>query len=163
MRKRATLMVMLVSLVFGICWVTDRTNYVIVHFYSPSDAFFSLAASNTLVLINSTINPIVYALVNHRFREKARMMLRRICCPISNTALPGADGPQVMALQQRRTGGIPEQHSRLPSITDNTQSSITEPPFYSIWGNPVLDSGYFYAVDSRYLVTEIWIPDSDLL
>ena len=132
MRKRATLMVMLVSLVFGMCWVTDRTNYMILHFYSSSDAFFSLAVSNTLVLVNSAINPIVYALVNHRFREKAKMMLRPICCPISNKALPGAGEPQVMALQPRGTGGIPEQHLRLPSITNNTQSSTTEPPFYSI-------------------------------
>lgn len=119
MRKRATLMVMLVSLVFGMCWVTDRTNYVIVHFYSPSDAFFSLAASNTLVLINSTINPIVYALVNHRFREKAKIMLRRVCCRISDISLPGAGGPQEMALQRRGTRGISqaEPQSRPPSIT----------------------------------------------
>ena len=109
-------MVMLVSLVFGMCWVTDRTNYMIVHFYSPSDAFFSLATSNTLVLVNSTINPIVYALVNHRFREKAKMMLRSACCRISSIALPGAGGPQVMALQSRGTGGISEPHSRPPSI-----------------------------------------------
>ena len=112
-------MVMLVSLVFGMCWVTDRTNYVIVHFYSPSHAFFSLAASNTLVLINSTINPIVYALVNHRFREKAKIMLRRVCCRISDISLPGAGGPQEMALQRRGTRGISqaEPQARPPSIT----------------------------------------------
>ena len=75
-RKRVTLMVIIVSVIFGVCWVTDRINYVMVH-YSPSHAFLSLAGSNTMVLFNSAINPIVYALVSQRFREKLKRMM---CC-----------------------------------------------------------------------------------
>ena len=69
-------MVIIVSVIFGVCWVTDRVNYVMVH-YSPSHAFLSLAGSNTMVLFNSAINPIVYALVSQRFREKLKRMM---CC-----------------------------------------------------------------------------------
>lgn len=103
MRKRATLMVILVSVVFGVCWVTDRTNYLMVQFYSHTGAFLSLTASNTMVLVNSAINPIVYALVNYRFREKAKRMIQVRCC---RTAVHPAGGLQVMASQSRRAGDI---------------------------------------------------------
>lgn len=104
MRKRATLMVILVSVVFGVCWVTDRTNYLMVQFYSHTGAFLSLAASNTMVLVNSAINPIVYALVSYRFREKAKRMIQGSCC--RSAAVRPAGGLQVMASQSRRAGDI---------------------------------------------------------
>ena len=103
MRKRATLMVILVSVVFGVCWVTDRTNYLMVQFYSHTGAFLSLAASNTMVLVNSAVNPILYALVSNRFREKAKRMIQVRCC---RTAVRPTGGLQVMASQSRRAGDI---------------------------------------------------------
>ncbi|XP_073250537.1 QRFP-like peptide receptor [Porites lutea] len=75
-RKRVTLMVFIVSIIFGVCWGTNTVGYLMVDFF-PSHKFHTIEASNTIVLLNSAINPIIYALVNERFKEKFKAML---CC-----------------------------------------------------------------------------------
>ena len=75
-RKRVTLMVFIVSIIFGVCWGTNTVGYLMVDFF-PSHKFHTIEASNTIVLFNSAINPIIYALVNERFKEKFKAML---CC-----------------------------------------------------------------------------------
>ena len=85
-RKRVTLMLLTVSVIFMVCWVTEATDYLLVYFF-PSHSFQTLAASSTLILLNSAVNPIVYALVNQRFREKIKrmiMMCRNCRSPRSN-------------------------------------------------------------------------------
>ena len=78
-RKRVTLTVVTVSIIFGVCYLTDTTNYVI-HNYHPSRAFLSLDASCVMLLLNSAVNPIVYALVNQRFREIFKGMMSCTSC-----------------------------------------------------------------------------------
>ena len=75
-RKRVTLMVLIVSLVFAVCWLTDASNFILSDF-SVVRTSLPIALTNTLILFNSAINPIVYALVNQRFRRKFKSM---ICC-----------------------------------------------------------------------------------
>lgn len=77
-RKRVTLMVFTVSTIFAICWVSDGVIYILSYYSTsnrPNDVTYAVAF--TLVLFNSAVNPFVYALVNHRFREKMKAML---CC-----------------------------------------------------------------------------------
>ena len=75
-RKRVTLMVLIVSVVFAVCWLTDASNFILSDF-SVVRTSLPIALTNTLILFNSAINPIVYALVNQRFRRKFKSM---ICC-----------------------------------------------------------------------------------
>ena len=93
-RKRVTLMVVTVSIIFSICWLTDAIIFLMSYHSttnSPSDVTWAIAA--VMILFNSSINPFVYALINQRFREKIKGM---ICCifrsmneiPATREALP---------------------------------------------------------------------------
>lgn len=77
MRKKVTMIAITVSVIFGVCWLVDSINYTMYYFF-PSHAFLSYAASSIMLLFNSAVNPIVYALVNQKFRRKFKAML---CLP----------------------------------------------------------------------------------
>lgn len=75
MRKRATLSVITVSAIFGVCWITALFVYVLSYY----DIFMFGAASypiaDTMFMLNSAVNPFVYSLLNERFREKLREII----------------------------------------------------------------------------------------
>lgn len=77
-RKRVTLMVITVSVIFAVCWLADSTSYFL-GYYTPTHTFgdVTYATTSTMIMFNSAINPIVYALVNQRYREKIKGMM---CC-----------------------------------------------------------------------------------
>ena len=89
-RKRVTLTVVIVSVIFGVCYLTEASNYFMRHFY-PSREFLSNAASSITILFNSAINPFVYALVNQPFREKFNTMTSCTCHPATNTVHPARE------------------------------------------------------------------------
>ena len=70
-------MVIAVSTIFGICWGTNEVVYTMVYFAPYSIGKVPIAFSNTMVLLNSAVNPFVYALLNQQFREKMKGM---VCC-----------------------------------------------------------------------------------
>lgn len=74
-RKRVTLMVITVSSVFGISWGTSSISYVLKHFTSQNIS--NVAITTTMALLNSAVNPFVYALFSQQFREKVKGMM---CC-----------------------------------------------------------------------------------
>ena len=77
MRKRATLSVITVSAIFGVCWITALFVYVLsyydIYMFGPA----SYAIADTMFMFNSAVNPFVYSLLNERFKEKMKGML---CC-----------------------------------------------------------------------------------
>ena len=75
-RKRVTLMAIAVSVIFAVCWLTDSINYVLT-FYVPEHEVGNVifVAATTLVMFNSAVNPILYALLSQRFREKIKRMM----------------------------------------------------------------------------------------
>ena len=77
-RKRVTLMVITVSIIFGVTWLADSFNFVL-HFYKPSFSKLTFATANIFILFNSAINPILYALINQRFKEKMKGILSGKC------------------------------------------------------------------------------------
>lgn len=77
-RKRVTLMAVIVSVIFGVCWLTDSCMYALNYIVSPySDVAYAIAS--IMILFNSAVNPFVYALVNQRFRQKIKGMLGCNC------------------------------------------------------------------------------------
>lgn len=75
-RKRVTLMAVVVSIIFGICWGTIQILYTLHAFEVFRLDKVVIAISNILVLFNSTINPFVYALLSENFRQKLKGMVR---------------------------------------------------------------------------------------
>lgn len=71
-------MVLVVSIIFSICWFTDTVMFLLSNYSTtnnPSDAVWAIGF--IMVLFSSAANPFVYALISQRFREKIKRML---CC-----------------------------------------------------------------------------------
>lgn len=77
-RKRVTLMVITVSTIFGISWGTSSITYVLKHFTTRNTGH--VAISTTMALLNSAVNPFLYALFNQQFRGKVKRMLCLTFC-----------------------------------------------------------------------------------
>ena len=84
-RKRVTMMVIAVSAIFGICWGAESIEYVLRHFTSYKMSPVPAAISDAMALLNSAVNPFVFALLNQQFREKINGM---ICCKASMRVHP---------------------------------------------------------------------------
>ena len=79
MRKRVTLMVVTVTVLFGICWVSDITAHSIDYYTSHRISKETYLTIHTLILLNTAVNPFAYALLSHNFREKMRGMIYCRC------------------------------------------------------------------------------------
>lgn len=75
-RKRVTLSVITVSAIFGACWITGLLIYILSYLDILLFGSASYVISDTLFMLNSAINPFVYALLNERFRQKIKMFCR---------------------------------------------------------------------------------------
>ncbi|KAL9957378.1 hypothetical protein ACROYT_G039009 [Oculina patagonica] len=74
-RKRVTLMIVAVSIIFGICWGVDQVVYTLMFTANIDVGPVAVAIANTMVLFNAAVNPFVYALLNQQFRQKAKRMI----------------------------------------------------------------------------------------
>ena len=74
-RKRVTLMIVIVTAIFGICWGTNQVVYLLRNVASNNIQLVTIATVNTMVMFNSAVNPFVYALMNQQFREKIKRMI----------------------------------------------------------------------------------------
>lgn len=72
MRKRVTLMVLIVSAMFEICWITDTIFHAIVVDFRSAE----ISIVHAVIMLNSAINPFVYALLSQRFRQKMKRTMR---------------------------------------------------------------------------------------
>lgn len=71
-------MVVTVSVIFAMCWMSGAITYLVA-FFSPVFGAGDVAyvTQSTVVMFNSAVNPIVYALVNQQFSRKIKYMM---CC-----------------------------------------------------------------------------------
>ena len=77
-KKRVTRMVVIVMLIFAICWLPLQVILLIQYFgYYPDNAAFISAqiASQCLAYMNSCVNPILYAFLSENFRKSFRKLL----------------------------------------------------------------------------------------
>ena len=82
-RKRVTLMAVIVTAIFGVCCLSAGIIYVTRN-YAPKHTDVGEDVNSALTMLNSAINPIVYVLVNQRFREKIKAIMCCACRPSTN-------------------------------------------------------------------------------
>ena len=68
-------MVVIVTVIFGICYGFMSVIYVLRKFASYNIGPVLVSVSFVMVLCNSAVKPFVYALLNRQFREKIKEML----------------------------------------------------------------------------------------
>lgn len=71
-RKRCTLMVITVSVIFAVCWGAESVEYVLRFLTNLKISFVYITTVDMMVLFNSAVNPFVYSLLNHQFRKKIK-------------------------------------------------------------------------------------------
>ncbi|XP_022784180.1 tachykinin-like peptides receptor 86C [Stylophora pistillata] len=98
-RKRVTLMAVTVSFIFAVSWGAESVEYVLRTLTTLNISFEHIAVVDLMVLFNSAVNPFVYALLNHQFREKIEGM---ICC----TGTPGVGETTSRSIDHERTTEI---------------------------------------------------------
>lgn len=86
-RKRVTLMVVTVTALFSICWLTDTVVHVVEDNSSYTIDKNVYTVIHTLILFSSAANPFVYALLNQTFREKIKKVM---FCTRSTAVIPPA-------------------------------------------------------------------------
>jgi len=71
-------MVVTVSAIFALCWTSGAVTYLVAFFSPVFDAGdVAYVTQSTVVMFNSAVNPIVYALINQQFSKKIKYMM---CC-----------------------------------------------------------------------------------
>ena len=107
-RRRSTKMVIMVSVVYCICWFPNGFAYVYVA-YSSKPLFSDVhIVSVLMVSLNSAINPIIYSLQSHLFRRHIVALFAKIISPCHKARV----SPAVVYARYKET---------------NTASMATEP------------------------------------
>ena len=93
-RRRSTKMVIMVSVVYCICWFPNCFAYIYVA-YSSKQLFSDVhLVSVFMVSLNSAINPIIYSLQSHRFRRHIVALFAKLVSPCQKARVSAA-GPNV--------------------------------------------------------------------
>ncbi len=77
-KKRVTRLVVIVVVIFALCWLPIQVIFMIKEFgtYTGSIVFMAIQiASNCLAYMNSCVNPILYAFLSENFRKSFRKLL----------------------------------------------------------------------------------------
>ena len=78
-RKRVTKMVLIVTVVCGVCWLPNLIIYVLDFYGLISHGDIVHTTSVVLVTLNSAVNPIIYCFQSKRFRTCVKALLFSPC------------------------------------------------------------------------------------
>ena len=85
-RKRVTKMLVTLSVLYAVCWFPNLfINLIDYYVESHFLASIGYLVSELLVLLNSSINPFVYALQSKQFREAVKTI---VCCHKGGRIMP---------------------------------------------------------------------------
>lgn len=115
--KRITIMVVLVTVIYSICWLPDVTSYLLAY-YVTGFQYGSLLyhTATVFVCVNSCVNPFIYSIQNKRFRRHLKSLVlcgrsSNLVTDISqNTAVSGSIGrkekPQQNVIRRRKDNDV---------------------------------------------------------
>ncbi|TKR80012.1 hypothetical protein L596_014150 [Steinernema carpocapsae] len=146
MKKRVTHVVLLVSIVFGVCWFLQNLRFFIQALDYPEASFWQEDMSTLLSVqsiaqaccyANSCLNPILYGLMSNRFRHEAINLLSRIRYRLGlSTSRKASDYEvQLMRSTPRRSryenspnGITPKRNSRIRTSDEIELDGVTTGP-----------------------------------
>ena len=68
-------MAIAVSFIFAVSWGAESIEYVLRTLSTLNISFEHIAVVDMMVLFNSAVNPFVYALLNHQFRQNIKKVI----------------------------------------------------------------------------------------
>ena len=112
-RKKITRTTLVLSAIYAICWLPDSVRHILEVYY-PSHISFSSTSSNVfhcLILLNSTVNPFIYAF---QFPNFKRELIKMFCCGRRGRCIDvsprnrdqGSDEKGEVNMEMRGMGGI---------------------------------------------------------
>ena len=71
-RKRVTITVIIVSVIYAICWIPNVTDYVIASWGRAGQTLWFEKVTIALLTFNASVNPVLYSIQMKRFRDHLR-------------------------------------------------------------------------------------------
>ena len=116
-RKRVTLMVLTVTIIFAICWSADGILHLLERFYFHENLPLGRAIIHSSLTCNAAVNPCAYALINKSFRVKMKKILSLSSCR-SATAM-------AFPLQQNNSNRMNMASAKHPTVvSSSSQTSL---------------------------------------
>lgn len=98
-RKRVTKLLVTLSVIYAVCWFPNLLINTIEYYIEiPALRSIGYLVSEMLVLLNSSINPFVYALQSKQFREAIKTI---VCCREGGRVTP------LVAATRKKTTLVP--------------------------------------------------------
>lgn len=127
-KKRVTKMVVIVVVIFALCWLPIQIIFIIQNFGNYDSGVPAIAAqmvSNCLAYMNSCVNPILYAFLSDNFRRSFRKLL---CCGYGHTNTFEYERTNVKIDKAEKTITAPLHH---PSNVTTGTSTTTLQTYYN--------------------------------
>ena len=83
-RNNVTKMLMIVTIVYGVCYIPNLILYVAWYVWDADLMYTINKVLLVLILINSCVNPIIYAAQNRQFRKEMADVLCKCCKDLRN-------------------------------------------------------------------------------
>ena len=115
-RKRVTRIVLMVTIILGACWLPNLIWYCLDSFALISKVPLFHAFSQVLIMINTAVNPVIYATQDRNFRHHMWRSLRNGCK--SNNLVVDSQNPYnpsvLSASKTNRTPELQRSNNQVP-------------------------------------------------